>query len=509
MKKHVLALMAIFTIATSFAQFNDLREYRLNSNSKTHSRINVSTKNVYTDYREILWTTFSNNWDTTLSYAYHLDYSDNRIITKFGLDYIGSHTYYKEDYIYDIQNKLIQINIFYFDETDSTYTLFRRDLYNYYNNNLKKIIISQEFDSNTQLWLTKNRKIEEVDYNGNLILSMQEEYISNAWKVQNYFGKGYTYHNNTKKLVLEIDSTYSSSTKKTFARNKTERVYNNLDQLIEFKRYNYSNNKLELGTIIKIEYNNLGIPIRELAYHANQFPILVPWYKADSITWLNFNGDIEYFENVQLTTVDSGYQNSAYYYAGRTIGLKLDTNNSYSVAYYQVVNNVLEKFNRIDGIFDRNKNLVEYTSYFVDTNNEWEISSSNKYIISYDFNNNISEYIEQLYDQNQFVNYKKKEYSNYITIDVSSSIHSTKNIIETIIYPNPSNNGRVSVNVKMGAASALNIKVIDLKGSVVYSQTENLGKGLNTIELIGLQQGMYVVEMSSEFGIARKKLVIN
>ena len=44
---------------------------------------------------------------------------------------------------------------------------------------------------------------------------------------------------------------------------------------------------------------------------------------------------------------------------------------------------------------------------------------------------------------------------------------------------------------------------------MVYTDKKELGKGLNTVELSGLQQGMYVVEMSTEYGVARTKLVIN
>ena len=61
----------------------------------------------------------------------------------------------------------------------------------------------------------------------------------------------------------------------------------------------------------------------------------------------------------------------------------------------------------------------------------------------------------------------------------------------------------------MEAASALSIKITDLKGSVVYTDVRELGEGMNTIELHGLQQGLYVVVLSSEYGVARVKLAVN
>ncbi len=508
MKKHILTLIGIAIFCNSYSQINPIREQYFHSTSKSESKLKSIIKIVPTDFREILWSTFSNNWDTSLSYSYQLKYIDNKIITKYDLDYTRSDTSFKYEYIYDGQNKLIQIDKYFYNSSDGSYTLFYKDLYYYFNNNLRTLIVYQEYDTNTQLWVTKRRKIEELDVKGNLILSKLEEYGVNGWKVLNYFGKSYTYYNNTNRLILEIDSVYNSNTKKTGANNKTERVYNNLDQLVEFKRYTPNNNLLKLSSIIKIEYNNLGVPLKEVVYDASQFPTLIPSFKIDSITWLSFDSDVEYFNNIQLSSIDSTYQNAAYYFSGKTIGVKLDSNNSYSVSYYWMMNNNLKKFSRNDRIFDSNKSLIESLSYSVDVNDNWEISNADKNIITYDIDNNVSEFIEQRYKQNQYVNFRKREYSNYISIDVSSGINTSKNTLKVKLFPNPSADGKVSVNVKMEAASALSIKITDLKGSVVYTDKKELGKGLNTVELSGLQQGMYVVVLSNEYGVSRTKLIV-
>ncbi len=60
----------------------------------------------------------------------------------------------------------------------------------------------------------------------------------------------------------------------------------------------------------------------------------------------------------------------------------------------------------------------------------------------------------------------------------------------------------------MESASELSIKVTDLKGSVVYTNRKELGEGLNTVELSGLQQGLYLVELITEYGVARTKLIV-
>ncbi len=80
--------------------------------------------------------------------------------------------------------------------------------------------------------------------------------------------------------------------------------------------------------------------------------------------------------------------------------------------------------------------------------------------------------------------------------------------METKLFPNPSSNGNVSLQVNLLEASALNIKITDMKGSVVYTDDRKLGKGLNTVELKNLEQGIYIVELNTEYGISIAKLVV-
>ena len=87
-------------------------------------------------------------------------------------------------------------------------------------------------------------------------------------------------------------------------------------------------------------------------------------------------------------------------------------------------------------------------------------------------------------------------------------INTNEKTIEAKLYPNPSADGKVSVNVNMEAASALSIKITDIKGSVVYSDRKDLGKGLSTVELKDLEQGMYLVELRTEYGINTSKLIV-
>jgi Secretion system C-terminal sorting domain len=507
MKTHILSLIAIAFFSNSFSQINPIRELHFHSNSKVVNHNSSNTKIVPTDFREILWSTSSNDWDINLSYCYQLEYLNNKINTKLDLDYTRKDTLYKYVYNYNNENKLIQIDKYYYNSSNASYTLFYKELYYYYNNNLKTLIVYQEYDTNKQLWITKRRKIEEIDFKGNLILSRLEEFGVNGWKVLNYFGKSYTYYNNTNKLIFEIDSVYNVNTKKTYARNKSERGYNNLDQLVEIKRYSTSDLS-KLSSILKIEYNNFGLPVREIIYNASEYPIITPRLKIDSITWLIFDKEKEYYDNIQLSSIDSTFENNAYLFSGKTIGVRLDSNNSYSTALYMVYDTILRKHSRIDCVFDNNKNQIENISYTTDGNDNWEISHGNKNIITYDIDNNISEFIEQKYEQNKFVNFRKREFSKYISIDNSTGINFYKNTLEAKLYPNPSIDGNVTININMESQTKLAIKIFDLKGCLVYNENKELSKGINTVQLTDIQHGSYLVELNSEHGVTRAKLIV-
>jgi hypothetical protein len=152
--------------------------------------------------------------------------------------------------------------------------------------------------------------------------------------------------------------------------------------------------------------------------------------------------------------------------------------------------------------------LDKYERYDA-TTSEWNINNADSSTLVYDSNNNIIELAKVRYNSllNFWENTEKQEYFDFITI--STGLNTSKNTLEVKLFPNPSANGKVSVNINMEVASELSIKITDLKGSVVYIDVRNLGKGLNTVELSGLQQGMYVVEMSTEYGVARTKLAVN
>jgi hypothetical protein len=234
-------------------------------------------------------------------------------------------------------------------------------------------------------------------------------------------------------------------------------------------------------------------------------------YKLDDIMWGSFDPTIDLFYNQPLGFIASIWQNNAWQLRQRNTTTFTDNFGSFiQLTEVYNLNNVWVNRYRYREVFDSRLNQIENAEEnYSNQTSTWNPTYGEKYFFQYDMSNNIIEETNEMFNSsnNAYEKNGKTEYSEFISI--ASGINTSKNTIEVKLYPNPSADGRVSVNVKMEAASALNIKVSDLKGSVVYTDKKELGKGLNTIELSGLQQGMYMVEMSSEYGVARTKLVIN
>ena len=78
--------------------------------------------------------------------------------------------------------------------------------------------------------------------------------------------------------------------------------------------------------------------------------------------------------------------------------------------------------------------------------------------------------------------------------------------IETIsvrMYPNPAND---KVTIQLDQGNMAGLSVMDLKGSVLYSE-ENIQATSKEINIESLSQGIYLVKITSEKGVSVKKLV--
>jgi hypothetical protein len=237
---------------------------------------------------------------------------------------------------------------------------------------------------------------------------------------------------------------------------------------------------------------------------------MVAMLRIDNITWNGtYNPDIDLFENQPTSYLMNMNNNNIWVLAGRFTTIYPDNYGSQIQLEEVYENNVYIPDNKYSTINDFNFHLIEESNQAYDAaTSTWTVNYGNQYTYQYDVNNRIIEYIsKQRYNMDTaYINNQKMEYSNFI--NVVAGVNYSSNTLEVKLYPNPSENGNVNINLNLEKASNISISVMDINGRKVSSQDVNLGTGLNTVQLTNLNAGLYFVEIVSDYGVSKSKLIV-
>ncbi len=507
----VCVAMATFTNATN-NPFKRIKEREQTLNKMKSSSIVVpktlANVTVPTLFKASYWDGMSSNW-TPMSAVKNI-YENDLLKTQYEMDYLQTDTIVRSRYFYNANNQLTQM-IYEFKQSPGIFIASYRYSITYSNNNSKIVFFVESYDNQTQAWFPSSRETQEFNSRGVNTKYINELYNNGVWEIQYGYASQYTYLNSTSNKIVDIiDSSYNFNNMSFEADYREVKSYNANEEVIDRLTYQNMGSGLKMFQRDSVFYTT-GLPtkiiVNEYDSANNRFN---RDYKLDDIMWANFDPTIDLFYNQPLGFIASLWQNNAWRLAQRSSTTFTDNFGSYiELREAYTLNNVWVNRFRHREVFDSRLNQIENAdeNYIIQTNT-WNPTYGEKHFFQYDMSNNITEEIIETFNStnNAYEKNGKTEYSEFISI--ASGINTSKNTLEVKLYPNPSADGKVSVNVKMEAASVLSIKITDLKGSVVYTDTKELGKGLNTVELSGLQQGMYVVEMSTEAGLSRVKLIV-
>jgi len=98
----------------------------------------------------------------------------------------------------------------------------------------------------------------------------------------------------------------------------------------------------------------------------------------------------------------------------------------------------------------------------------------------------------------------------WYAVGLGNGILSTNDDVQTqlddqfTLYPNPVKNGMFTIKNNKNDVS---FEIYDVSGRLI-KQTEKLNKGLNKININGVQKGIYIIKINCDGGIISKKLVI-
>lgn len=517
MKRTLLLLLLSTSLLQSYAkhEFFDRKTTRVEKQRKNIpfalQKSPVSLANnitIATLEKTSSWDNIQQNWIPGNSYKEN--YQNDLLIAAYEMNYTQTDTFTIINYIYFPDKKIQQITYNY-QVSPGLILPSNRQTFTYTNNDLRIIVVGEQYDAQTQTWTNEYRTTYDFNSKGMQIGVKQEGYNNNAWEIFYANKTDIEYlRPNSNKILFISDSTYSNNTSSFELTNKELRTYNVNEELIDIQ---YSTLYQGLGMITthidSVYYTNGVVSLIDQYVLDSSGLALLKSRRISNIRWVNFDPNTDvYYNNSDAYTI-SNWEQNAWQFSLRASASYPDSYGSSIYTDERYVNNAWQNSIRYNNINDNKKNAIENSSEeFNMLTNTWELSNGGRYTHQYNMSNLITETIQESYDGmiTQWLKTEKYEYSDFVTIALG--INTKEKTIEAKLYPNPCTNGRVSINVKMEAASELRIKITDLKGSVVYTDKKDLGKGLNTVEFSGLQQGLYMVELSTDFGVTSVKLMV-
>ncbi len=492
MRKLVLFIIYISFAASSKSQYID-------------SNLNLLTSNVRKP-SIIIDSFWENAWiDYTKKYY---KYSNGNVAEQLIIDQVGD-TLSRTKYTYDSIGRRSIVIVEELDIWDMILKPSERYTYIYYSQNSKsyKIREREKFDDIDSTWKYRNRETNIYNEKNHLLESISENYISNTWVINNsgYRKYNYVYLNPISTLITEktdsinLNNFFIPITKQSYE-------YNNNNVMYKRSEFQYSN-VWDTTLVEFVDYDTFGIPSSMSSFSKiDQQKYLTENLRLDSFVWDNFNINKSFFEQSPISHSSKQRINNQFNYVYKFTVNKLDTFGSKITTRFDYNNSWILSLKDVY-LYDHKKNIT-LSERFDYINNNWVKMPGYCYEYYNTYNSDdLIMVITKVYDEllNSYVNSHKTEYIDYISTNINTTIRT----FNARLYPNPSSNGSVNINIDLEAASALSIKVSDMKGSVVYTDERNVGKGLNTIELKNLKQGMYVVELTTEFGVSRTKLIVN
>ncbi len=434
----------------------------------------------------------------------------------------------KNEYYRDFMDSSKRLTYYYYDAnkyiTQTVFKLYAENIKKYYNRERVRYYYTDNYKSVCQFWengayadgywYPRYKYYQSKDEFGNIVLDGSEDYdeLTKTWR-GSFTKSTYTYKANTDLILTKIDS-FTFEPNKYSPRYKWINEYDSLGRISKSENYIFYPGTWNLSTRSFLSYTgDKKEPSRIKTFAFNyENPSIYSVYIADSLGWNWYNKseqfDALYIRNGQYKPIHS-YELKYYNYLDSNLKVEskvklsyLDANGSNLKEMFDTLKSGFIPTFRIYNTYNGNRNLTEtFTNKYISNTNTWELVGSDYYINIYNPDNTLKE-ITRTYSKFTI----KEEFLDYI--EINTGIHISKNTLEAKLYPNPSNNGTVFVIVNSEAASVLNIKITDMKGSVVYTDERDLGKGLNTMELRNLQQGLYIVELTTEYGVVRQKIAV-
>ncbi len=511
MKKLLLSIIALTVVTASFATKSPFEKNKERALARKKAIEKFEMQNRSAATIDVAKTTKYSYWDMTTnawnsSYATDATYANDRLVSELQLSYTLTDTFGKIFYNYDANGRYTSVESKEYNPMTHTYSDGARKVYTYTSNG-SYVELYESYDTQTSTWTPSYRTSYVFNSRKAQIKVLSENYSNGLWSISYGYSRNLTYYNNTNKILLEVDSNFNQTTLVMEASYGDIRSFNTAGQIVRIESYSYNNNVANLDEVDSVKYDGAGLPISLTMYDPTSMAAMM---RLDNINWNGtYNPDIDLFENQPTAYLMNQYVNNSWVLVGRYTTSYPDNYGSQIQLNEVYENNVYIPEYKRSTINDFNFHLIESSEQAYDAaTSTWTVNYGNQYTYQYDVNNRITEYIsKQRYNMDTaYINNQKMEYSNFI--NVVAGVNHSSNTLEVKLFPNPSANGNVNINLNLEKASNISISVMDINGRIVSNQEVNLGSGLNTVQLDGLTQGLYLVVISSEYGVSRTKLLV-
>lgn len=504
MKKIYTLLIISLLGFNSFAiekPFGKYKEYQL---QKSKLLLKQKTINNLTSLGNIPGLTKTSNWDELTnawfaSNAQRQVVSNNQIVNTYFLSYNLADTFNKISYTYDNQGRYLS-SLYEVRDFMGNYYPQSRANYTYSTNGLAQTTIIESYDTVSKTWRLDSKILNEKNDRGESIKDIYYYYNNNAWEVSFGSSSKITYLNSTSVKTTEIiDSTFDFNTKLMVARFKITQAYDANGRAVDVRFFeeDFSTGSLMLINQDSVYYDANGLPNllvrKEVDASGNASDIL----KFTDITWLSFNQDLNLFDNNPV-----GYNiyfklSNIWFLTGRASTSFPDNNGSeiYLEEVYEA--GTFIPSNKSTLLYNSNKDLIQDTEESYDNiAGIWNVVFGNKYLITYDANNNQSEYISQNYntDTKVFVNFEKREYSDYVQVNTGVSSEKRDDLI---VYPNPVTSNELNIKHNTLTNQIAKVSIFDISGKQLKEIDLLLNGNKSVLQLDNLEKGVYLIKFES------------
>ena len=365
------------------------------------------------------------------------------------------------------------------------------------------------YDKENSVWIKSRYNICKKDQFNNTYSN--QTYSLNGpdfTLVENYsFKRKYLQSNTNKDTLLDKVYSYESiytSYGTVSSESKWDAEYDKNDRIS--KLITYSNIGLGIDHIDSFDYNNTKnlIPVRMYRTERNNNT-----YLYDSLAFKTKFNEGFFTLNDASHYVLSYTLNNRKIFRTRKRTMYPDSNGS-SITFFEnfnTNNNSWEYSSCIYRLYNEDRKIIDnYSANFSLTTNKFVPFDGFKYELIYDSNGFLRDSIVRHIPLNSsaFENYVKFQHYNY---ELLTSIYDEENSYLSI-YPNPSPDGTINIKYDSQKEITLKIDVLDINGKTIVKQQYKTTQGNNTIELNGLNRGMYFVMITSEDGVSRSKLIV-